>query len=274
MPAIDPIDAVQVRRRVSGDAWPRLMVHDSVGSTNAELIDLARAGADLGTVVATTDQSAGRGRRTRRWTTPPGVSLAVSLLVRPPLEPARWTWLPLLAGMAVRRAIVACTPLRPSLKWPNDVLLAGPGDAAGEPRKVCGILAEQVPTPRGVAVVVGCGINVAMDADELPVATATSLRLAGAEVAMTDLLVAVLDAMAAELTAWQDDPDAVPGRYARVCATIGRRVRVQVRPDDQTDRPDAFVRGRATGVDPRGCLLVDVDGAERVFSAGDVVHLR
>lgn len=266
MPPIDPIDAAAVRSRVDSTAWPDLVIHRSVGSTNAELLELARAGARPGTVVATTDQTAGRGRRTRVWTTPPGVSLALSMLLRPSVPLANWSWIPLLAGVVIRRAITEVTDLQPTLKWPNDVLI-------GE-SKVCGILAEQVTSPDGLAVVLGCGINVSMDADELPVPTATSLHLHGAEVSMTDLLVSVLEVAAAELDAWQQNPGSVAEAYAAACSTVGRRVRIQVRPDEEIDEPDAFVTGDAIGVDASGCLRVDVDGSVRTFSVGDVVHVR
>lgn len=266
MPAIAPLDSAELRRLVSPQHWPRLVVHRSVGSTNAELAELARAGADTGTVVATSDQTAGRGRRTRSWTTPPDVSLAFSALVQPPLPLVQWTWLPLLAGVAIMRAIAHTTGVRAELKWPNDVLI--------DDRKVCGVLVEQVATDDGIKAVVGCGINVSMDHSELPVPTATSLALAGAQVSMDDLLVGVLDHFADALDSWADDPGAFVAEYADACTSVGRRVRIQVKDDDHLDDPDAFVEGRATGVDAQGCLLVDVDGTERVFSAGDVVHLR
>lgn len=267
MPAIDPIDADAVRRRVPGDAWPEIEVRPSVDSTNRLLCALAGNGARPGTVVATTDQTAGRGRHTRSWTTPPGVSLAVSMLIRPTVPPARWSWLPLATGLAIGDAIAATTGLQVELKWPNDLLIDG--------RKVCGILAEQVMVDGDLCVVIGCGINVAMDADELPVPTATSIHLAGGATTMTDLLVAVLAAMTDSLETWQSRPEVLTARYEQACGTIGRRIRVQTLPDaDPETDPDAFVHGIATGVDDTGGLRVDVDGIERVFNAGDVVHVR
>ena len=100
-------------------------------------------------------QTAGRGRLGRTWTAPPGTGIAMSVLLRPEAPLERWTWLPLLAGLAVSDGIRQETDLPADLKWPNDVLLLG--------RKVCGVLAERVETPAGPAVVIGMGINVHLE---------------------------------------------------------------------------------------------------------------
>ena len=128
-----------------------------------------------GTVLITDYQSAGRGRQGRTWTAPPGSGIAMSILVRPEgIDPARWTWLSLLAGLAVSDGIRRTADLPAVLKWPNDVLVAE--------RKVCGILSERVDTSLGAACVVGIGINVGLAEDQLPVPTATSLAIAAQRV--------------------------------------------------------------------------------------------
>jgi BirA family biotin operon repressor/biotin-[acetyl-CoA-carboxylase] ligase len=142
------------------------------------------------------------------------------------------------------------------LKWPNDVLVPDGG-------KLAGILAERA----GTAIALGVGLNVTTDAAELP-AGATSLRLAGA--ASTDrepLLKAILRALDGRYAAWL--AGAVPAAdYRRRCATIGRRVRVEL--------PDGgAITGQAADVDEHGRLVLREDaGARHELSAGDVVHLR
>ena len=126
-------------------------------------------GAPSGFVLATDHQTAGRGRLGRTWTAPRGSSIAMSVLLRPAREPATWTWLPLLAGLAVADSLRAMADVPAVLKWPNDVLVDG--------AKICGILAERVDAPSGAACVLGLGINVHLAADELPVPTATSLAV-------------------------------------------------------------------------------------------------
>jgi BirA family biotin operon repressor/biotin-[acetyl-CoA-carboxylase] ligase len=239
-----------------GWPWRTVTVIQRTGSTNADLAAAARERADSGTVLVAGHQVSGRGRLDRTWTAPPGASLAISVLLRPPagIPAARWTWLPLLAGLAVSDAIAESTGVDAELKWPNDVLIGG--------RKVCGILAERV----GDAVVIGMGINTRLTADELPVPTATSLALAGADVADHDVVAALLSALGGWYRRWTDGEDLAPALTAR-CGTIGREVRVELPSADP-------VGGLAVGIDADGRLLVRTGDAVRPFSAGDVVHLR
>src|SRR5690606_35602634 len=116
------------RRAAAGS--PRLQVRERTGSTNADLV--AAAAADPAgwphlSVLLTTDQTAGRGRLDRTWTTAPGTALAVSTLVRVPHLPfASRGWIPLIAGAAMTRAVAAQLPDHTvRLKWPNDVLVDG-----------------------------------------------------------------------------------------------------------------------------------------------------
>ncbi|MBC7307923.1 MAG: biotin--[acetyl-CoA-carboxylase] ligase, partial [Dietzia sp.] len=185
---------------------------------------------------------------------------AVSAIVPAPVEVG---WVPLLAGLALARAITAVTepagaPLRPTLKWPNDVLLPEDGN-----RKVAGILCEFAAWIGGSAVVIGTGVNVDQSRDELPVDTATSLRIAGADVRREDLVTAYLDELAAVL---RRGP-AARSEYRSVCATVGSHVRVHL-------PAGGLAEGRAVRVDDSGALVVAVAGGEQAFSAGDVVHVR
>jgi BirA family biotin operon repressor/biotin-[acetyl-CoA-carboxylase] ligase len=248
----------------------------STGSTNADVAALAADGEPEGLVLAAAHQHAGRGRLDRTWTAPPGDALAVSVLLRPgtaghadrarpAVDRARWAWLPLLAGVSLVDALTAVldgTGVPAVLKWPNDVLLDG--------AKVAGILAEVA----GDAVVLGTGVNLTQAREELPVPTATSLRLAGARTTDADaVLAAYLDALAARYCAWRGaggDPEAsgLGAAYRGACATVGVAVRVLL--------PGAApVTGRAEAVDGHGRLVVrDAAGRVHAFAAGDVHHVR
>jgi len=270
------------RLPVSSRAVPRLLWRDSAGSTNTELVRLA-ADPELPafTTLVTTDQTAGRCRLDRTWSAPAGTALAVSVLVRVPVTNGPSTdarglgWLPLAAGAAMFDAMTGVLPsgVRVGIKWPNDVQLDG--------RKVCGILSELVPTTAaspGIAVVIGAGLNLTMSAEQLPVPTATSLALSGADVTHHDavidrVLAAYLGSLTTLVTAlWQFDGDAVRSglRTAVVerCSTIGREVRVEL-------PGGAQLHGRAVGIDELGRLQVR-DDAEQLTSvaAGDIIHLR
>ena len=112
------LDSAAAMRVPQGLSWEFLLVDNgstdhtaevvaSTGSTNADLAARARAGEPAGLVLATDHQVSGRGRLGRTWTAPSGSSIAMSVLLRPERDPATWTWLPLLAGLAVADSLRA-----------------------------------------------------------------------------------------------------------------------------------------------------------------------
>lgn len=258
-PLVDAADLTATLVR-PGSVWAHVTTLATTGSTNADLAVAARDGAASGTVLVADHQSTGRGRFARVWEAPPGTSLAISALLRPPaaIDARRWLWLPLVTGLAVADGLRAATGVDVELKWPNDVLVDG--------RKLCGILAERVDSAHGPAAVLGMGINTTLAEHELPVPTATSLALAGATVDAGAVAAGVLNALGSWYTRWLAADD-LRAEYAARCSSVGRRVRVQLSADE-------FVEGWGSGVDADGCLLVSVAGGERAFAAGDVVHLR
>jgi BirA family biotin operon repressor/biotin-[acetyl-CoA-carboxylase] ligase len=252
-----------------GGRWTRLEVVDATGSTNADLVAQAVAGAPDGSVLVTEHQTAGRGRLDRSWEAPRGSGIAVSVLWRPEGVPAeRLGWLPMLAGVALLDAIRTLAPgVAAGLKWPNDLLL-GP-----EGRKGAGILAEMTAVSGGgPGVVLGMGINVGAPAGTLP-PTATSLAAEGAAVDRTELLVEVLRNLGEREAAWRAeagdaDESGLRGDYRAGCLSLGSQVRVEM-------PGGSSVVGIAEDVDTSGHLLVlEPDGNRRAIAAGDIVHLR
>ena len=238
--------------------WRDITVLESTGSTNADLLAALAEGAPEGTVIAAGGQVSGRGRQGRDWESPPGTSLSFSVVLTPPSE--RAGFVPALTGVSVARAIRGLTDLDVSLKWPNDVLVAG--------GKVAGILAEG----GRAGLVVGCGINVSVPADELPVATATSLAASGADVSRARLLITALEQLAAANELWREAAYNAQGAglldtYRTLCATIGSDVRVTL--------PDGSVlEGLAEAIDDDGRLLLVTEAGGRPLTAGDVTHVR
>jgi BirA family biotin operon repressor/biotin-[acetyl-CoA-carboxylase] ligase len=244
------------------DRW-RIRRVSSTGSTNADLAAAASGGEPDGAVLVADEQIAGRGRLGRSWQAPAGSSLMFSVLLRPdrvPISLRGWTGAVL--GLAVVDGIAAVAGLVADLKWPNDVLIGG--------AKVAGILAELADG----AVVAGVGINVSQGADTLPVATATSLALAGsAGLDRDDLLRAILRTLGELLDRWEGaagdvDASGIRAAYLGRLSTIGSAVTVHLPGDRQ-------VSGIARDVTGAGQLVVSCDDGEtRRFAAGDVVHLR
>ncbi len=258
---------------------PRLEVLDECGSTNTELVERATGAdaaswPDLATLV-TTSQTAGRGRLGRTWVSPPGRTVAISVLLRPvlpagePLGLEHYGWLPLIAGVAMTRTVAALVPGHPvSLKWPNDVQIAG--------LKVAGLLAELLPSRE--AVVMGAGLNLAFTADELPTEASTSLSLHDAALTGEALVDAAVSGFLAELGSLYSsflrlgaDPQAsgVAELVEELCSTLGLQVRVEL-PGGE------LLRGTAIAVDRAGRLQVkrSSDGRVTSVAAGDVTHLR
>lgn len=259
-----PLSQTGLRRALirPGSLWSSIDVVAETGSTNADLAAAATAGAAHGTVLVAESQIAGAGRLDRVWIAPPRAGLTFSVLLRPQLPPARWGWLPLLAGLAVADVLTEVGELPARLKWPNDVLL-GPAR-----RKTAGILSRA----DGDALIIGIGLNVSTRVDELPDA-ATSLAVEGAACEDRDtLLRAILRSIGREYYRLLDadgDADAagLRARYTARCDTVGSAVRVSL-------PGGSDLAGTATGVDADGRLLVDADDGEHAVAAGDVTHVR
>lgn len=238
--------------------WRRLHL-PAVGSTNEEALDLAAAGDSGRLWVTAGEQLSGRGRRGRGWVSPPGNLYGSALLVDPaPLS--RLGALPLVAAIAVRDAIAACglpdgTEL--AIKWPNDILLDG--------AKCCGMLLESRPLVKGpLAVVIGCGINIAHH-PEPGIYPATSLNRAGIEATPETLFANLARAMDAALSLWDGGRNvaAIRDRWMENARGIGKTIAVNL----ATDR----LEGLFQGIDADGLLLLrDARGTIHSVSAGDL----
>jgi BirA family transcriptional regulator, biotin operon repressor / biotin---[acetyl-CoA-carboxylase] ligase len=282
-----PLDAGALNDRLvrPGGLWREIRVTGETGSTNADLLREAQAGAGEGLVLVAETQTAGRGRLGRSWSSPPRAALACSVLLRPAgVPPAARAWLPLLTGIAVAAALRAEAGVPAGLKWPNDVLVAD--------RKIAGILAEA----HGDAIVVGIGLNVTLTAAELPVPGATSLLLEGAACLDRErLLAAVLTGLADRYGTWTPAGPGGTGpggtgpggtghggtgpggtgpgagglraEYLRWCVTVGREIRVEM-----PGGPP--LTGTAADVDETGRLAVRTGSGITLVGAGDVVHVR
>ena len=226
-------------------------------------------------------QTAGRGRAGRSWVAPPGASLLVSILLRPPAPVVELTTMAVAVSAAA--AIERVAGFEPRLKWPND--LVWPGDGTDRDRKLAGVLAEadwpvSAPISAGwreptshdrTAVVVGVGINVAWPEqvpDDLADVAVAINHVTSTTVDREDLLIALLAELGPRYEALvRGDRSALLGEWRSRSATLGRTVRVDLGADD--------VEGKAVDITDEGHLVVDtVEGGQRTFAVGDVVHLR
>ena len=230
-------------------------------STNDLAKEWAQAGAPEGSLVLAERQTAGRGRRGRKWHTQAGRNLLLSIILRPQLPPERLPLVTLAAGLASADAMAPFVdPLVPSIKWPNDVLLGK--------RKCCGILVESVfETPsRPPTVALGIGINVNQDTFPAPLSSkATSLLLeTGRHVPRAALLAHLLEQMERRYGALQHEEASIRADYEERLATLGQPLTLHL---NDTDAP---IRGTLHGIGPTGALLLETDTGMRSFFAGEV----
>jgi BirA family transcriptional regulator, biotin operon repressor / biotin---[acetyl-CoA-carboxylase] ligase len=248
-----------------GNAWPGPIEWPAVlPSTNDRLKQWCRSGAPEWSVVLAEEQTSGRGRQGNDWASPRG-NLFLSLLLRPDLPPQAIGLIPLAAGVAVAEAVLKLGGTS-ELKWPNDVLMRG--------GKVGGILAEATWVDgRLEGVIVGVGVNVAVDPGLLPeelARGATCLaRELGRELTVESVAAPVLE----ELALWYHRLAAGGGGVvveawkARAVSWWGRNVEVGV--------GERALRGVARGIDETGALLLEgADGVVRSVVAGEARALR
>jgi BirA family transcriptional regulator, biotin operon repressor / biotin---[acetyl-CoA-carboxylase] ligase len=231
--------------------------HEVVSSTNDIALALTEVPVPEGTVIVAEQQSAGRGRLGRSWTSPRG-GLWLSVILRPGLPPDRIAVVGLAAAVAAAQAIRETTGLLARLKWPNDVLVDG--------KKVVGVLAEVA--AGGEWVVVGIGINANIEQEALPDVAgypATSLQvLVGRPVDRMALLRALLRELDHGYAVLRSaGTPATLRRWRELAGILDRPVRVEM--------PNGTIHGIAHDIDETGALLVRCDdGGIRRVVAGDV----
>jgi len=227
---------------------PPVVVLPEVESTNDEALALAAAGAPEYTSVLADVQHAGRGRRGRSWSSPPGAGMYLSVIVREAGLGASVPLVTLAAGVAVAEAVAGVSGLTVALKWPNDVVVGRPW------RKLAGILCEAsgLGTDQGV-MVVGIGVNVQRAVYPADVANrATSL---GAE---CDRPVSLADLVVASLTRVRENVEQL--RQGRTTTVLDRwrhlgREALDNQPVQWHDTR-GLCRGIACGLSETGALLV------------------
>jgi BirA family biotin operon repressor/biotin-[acetyl-CoA-carboxylase] ligase len=255
----DVIEGADVLSRLgSRSFWKSFTYLPVTDSTNSRAAESAEKGAPHGTIVCADAQTGGRGRFDRRWESPPGVNLYLSLLLRPPVDPRRAPQFTLVAAVALAKAVEEVAKIPARLKWPNDLYLEG--------KKAAGILAEMsTDADRLRHVVIGIGLNVNAEESHFPGAlsrSATSLRLStGRTFRRVDVLVRFLDRFA------ESYRDFLSGGMT-ILLPEWNRVRVRC--------PDGEMWGTATGMDEEGNLLFRPDGrkGEKRLHSGEIIRFE
>lgn len=257
----DTIAVEEVQSRLE-TAWVgnQVKYFEEITSTNQYAKRIAEEGAPEGMLVIADEQTKGKGRSGRAWTTPKGTAVAMTLVLRPKLPPARVSMVTLVMGLAVAKACRQLYDIPAGIKWPNDVVVNG--------KKLCGILTEMSMELTAVNyVVIGAGINVNVTGFPQEISqTATSLFLElGHETARAELIAVCMKYFEEyyEKFLQAQDLSALMEEYNELLVNKGRKVRVL--------EPGHEYMGTAMGINKDGELLVvREDGTQTAVYAGEV----
>jgi BirA family biotin operon repressor/biotin-[acetyl-CoA-carboxylase] ligase len=230
---------------------------DSVGSTNEKAKSLAQSGAEAGTVVWSREQTEGKGRHGRTWSSPRG-NLYLSIIQRPDCRPADAPQMGFVTGVALADAIAQLSDVPVALKWPNDLMING--------KKASGILLESAADAKGRLdwLVIGVGVNVESFPSDLP--DVTSLREAGATITVEGLLSVFLERLFWHADEWRHTGfGPTRRRWLSFALPKGTEMRVRL--------PNGEVFGRFSSIDKHGSLLLDTDRGKQRIDVGDVFPL-
>ncbi len=256
-----PLDAAALQAALGAAAQVRTV--RTTASTHADLLAEVRRAAPLRPrLLATLEQTAGRGRLGRRWSTTPGSALLFSLAVGTRTPAAALSAATLAAGVALAEALQPAGAAV-QLKWPNDLLLDG--------RKLGGVLAELATDAAGAtSLVLGVGINLWCDPAQRaeigrPVAALTERCAADTLAAQREVWLARLAQALLHALARFEGEGFVPfhARYTQRLAWLGEEVEL-------IEQQTRLARGRLRGVDGGGRVLVEVDGRLRAGVAGEL----
>ena len=237
---------------------------DSIGSTNTEAINQAKQGAEEGLCVVANEQTAGRGRHGRTWVSAKDAGLYFSIVLRPKMEVKFLPLLTLMSAVIVTEVLQELYGLKPDIKWANDVHVNG--------KKICGILAEMAETKKGLAVVVGIGINLtsASSPPELEEIAASIENETGKKPNREDILQNLTKQFAKFyfIFAGENGAEKIREEWAkRSSYFFGMKVRVNL--ENET------ISGKTCGIEETGALRIRTDNGEvKIVQAGDVERLR
>ncbi len=257
----DVMSEAELRSLIKTDwAGVQIVYYEETDSTNNRAKDAGEKGRQHGTLFVADQQSAGKGRRGRRWVSPSGTSIYMSLLLRPEIAPNSAPMLTLVMGLSVAEGIRRVTGMDAGIKWPNDIVV--------NKKKICGILTEMAAEMEYINyVVIGVGINV--NQREFPSEIrdmATSLRMEGGHTYQrSEIVAAVLEEFEKNYKTFTESKDLSGIQDAYNAILVNRRQEVKVL--EPGNEYEAF----AEGINKTGELIVDLpDGSKKEIFSGEV----
>lgn len=239
-----------------------MQVFDSTDSTNNQVRRLVEEGAPEGTLCVADVQTAGKGRRGRKWETPAGIAIAMSFALKPKFDPSKASMITLLAALSSCRAVEELTGRCPQIKWPNDLVM--------NKKKLNGILTEMMMEADYIQqIIVGIGFNVHHEPKDFPEELqekATSLWLECGEHYSRAKLVALVMKYFSDYYAQFEKEQSlafVQEEYNSLLVSLGKEVRIITPGEEWT--------GISEGINETGGLMVKTESGEvKEVTAGEV----
>lgn len=231
---------------------------EQLPSTNDLAREMAASGAEEGIAITAREQTAGRGRLGRAWSSPPGEGLYLSLILRPRIKPGASGVITLAAAVAVAETLSVDVQLEVDIKWPNDVLASG--------RKLCGILVETaIENEQLLYAVMGIGVNLAQREfpEEIRDSATSILMESGKLMAADDFLAPLLGRLEHWYRMALSSPDAVIARWSEL-SSYAHDCSVTI------ETPDGFVDGLTRGLTAAGALIVETGSQRHEITSGEV----
>ncbi len=227
----------------------RIYRYINVSSTNDLARALANKGEPEGTVILAEAQRRGRGKWNRRWVSPAGQGIWMSIILKPKLKPEDTTWITLMAAVAVVKALEDYPGLSASIKWPNDILL--------KDKKIAGILSEMETEGEILKfIIVGIGLNTNLDLKVLPEDLNDGITSVKQELIGPFSQEKLLNEMITKIEFYytlfcRGDVSVIREEWQNYSATLGRQL--------ETNHRGEKIFGQAIGLSETGGLLLRED---------------
>ncbi|MCK4738930.1 MAG: biotin--[acetyl-CoA-carboxylase] ligase [Deltaproteobacteria bacterium] len=259
-----PFNAFEVSSKLkTSKIANNLLYFKELDSTNTKALQLAKEGATEGTTLIAETQSGGKGRLGKDWHSPPGVNIYTSIILRPKIAPQKAQSLTLMAAIAVAKTIEEFSPIKPSVKWPNDILVEG--------KKIAGILTEMSSETEQINhIALGIGINVNMKDQDFPndiCKTATSLAvLKGEKIDRAEVARALYSNVEKWYKVFLDtDLSSIIDTWLNYFTSKGKKICVSGTPPTE---------GICMGIDSDGALLIkNDDGTTKRVLSGEITSI-
>ena len=233
-----------------------LIFQPQTNSTNEDAWEYTQNSSGHGSLFLTDNQTGGKGRRNNKWVSTPDKSLTFSFILHSELELEKMGLLPLLTGISIVKGITAATAIQTGLKWPNDIML--------NEKKMGGILIESKQTQNGLGVVVGVGLNINENAQDIP----HTLRNNAISLAMfsrqTHSREQILSAILNEFeTLYNNQMNSIIPLWTDHCIHQDREVSFHSEKGKQ--------KGIFQGISSQGHAEIQINGKTQTFPSGIVV---